>query len=89
MTDISAETAADRERAAQAQQHISDQAVASARELVAQGWDPNEERYDIATYYGDAQALEERLGRKSYSYEREELERQIRGYLADPTTLPT
>jgi hypothetical protein len=61
---------------------IDAQARESAQELIRGGWDASS-TYDLATYYGDLQALEERLGRKADQDERAELERQIRQLLAE------
>ncbi len=60
---------------------IDTQARASAKELLSQGWNPSERGYDIAVYFGDAEALGERLGRKATREEVEDLERMIREYL--------
>jgi hypothetical protein len=65
-------------------QTIDEQARASAKELLSQGWDPTERGYDIAVYWGDAEALQERLGRPMVRDEVEELERMIRDYLINP-----
>lgn len=64
-------------------EQIDEQAKASARELLAQGWDPSGEAYDLGTYRGDLEALEERLGRKATHDERVELESSIRMYLRE------
>ena len=60
---------------------IGAQARESAAELLAQGWDPAGDAYDLGTYVGDLQALEERIGRRATPYERSELERMIRDCL--------
>jgi pullulanase/glycogen debranching enzyme len=60
---------------------IDAQARQSAKELLAQGWSTAEHGYDLGTYHGDLEALEERLGRKADRDERFELERMIRDYL--------
>ncbi len=62
---------------------IDEQAKDSTRELLAQGWDNEEEGYDLSVYYGDLQALEERLGRKATRDEARELESSIRMYLRE------
>lgn len=61
--------------------HVDEQAKASARELLSQGWDTSESTYDLGVYHGDLEALEERLGRKATRDERIELESSIRMYL--------
>lgn len=64
-------------------EQIDEQAKASARDLLAQGWEPSEATYDLGMYHGDLEALEERLGRKATRDERIELESSIRMYLRE------
>ena len=52
-----------------------------AAALIDQGWEGSGAAYDIGTYHGDAEALEERIGRKSTREERVSLEYQIRRIL--------
>jgi hypothetical protein len=59
---------------------IDKQARDSAAEMLGAGWD-GACQYDLGTYIGDLQALEERIGRKATRDERIELERMIREYL--------
>ncbi len=54
---------------------IADRCVAL---LIDQGWEGSGAEYDIGTYAGDAEALEERIGRPSERHERVSLEYQIR-----------
>lgn len=61
------------------------EAKASAHALLANGWDPFGDAYDLGTYIGDLQQLEDVLGRTATRDERTELERMIRDYLV---TLP-
>jgi hypothetical protein len=56
-------------------------ATASATALLWQGWTERGARYDIGTYHGDAEALEERLGRSTTREERVILEIKIREQL--------
>lgn len=68
--------------------HASDMIIAQAKEsadeLIAQGWDITEKcgrHYDLGTYWGDAETLAEKLGRKPTKSERISLENQIREHL--------
>jgi hypothetical protein len=56
-------------------------ATECAKALISEGWEGGGSSYDIGTYHGDAEALEERIGRKSTREERVSLEYQIRRVL--------
>ena len=56
-------------------------ATECATTLIEQGWEGSGSAYDIGTYHGDNEALEERIGRKSTRAERVSLEYQIRRIL--------
>ena len=60
---------------------IKAQALASAHEQIAQGWEPGFV-YDLGAYPGDVEALAARLGREPSKDERLDLERLIRAHLA-------
>ncbi|MBM3359639.1 MAG: hypothetical protein FJY54_18205 [Betaproteobacteria bacterium] len=57
------------------------QATESAQALASQGWEGDGSSYDIGTYYGDAEALAEKLGREPTRDECKSLESQIRAKL--------
>lgn len=63
------------------QQTIETVALGCADELKAQGWDSAAGKYDIGAFHGDAEALDEALGRPSEREERLKLERLIREHL--------
>ena len=60
---------------------IDREAMASAHSLLAHGWEPSGEAYDLGMYIGDLQQLEDVLGRTATRDERIELERMIRDYI--------
>lgn len=60
---------------------IKAQALESAREQLAQGWESGFV-YDLGAYPGDVEALADRLGREPSKDERLKLERIIRAHLA-------
>ena len=52
-----------------------------ADEHMRQGWTGDGSTYDLGAFHGDAEALQERLGRVPSKSERLDLERQIRAVL--------
>ena len=60
---------------------IMEQAMDSAAGLCAQGWVGGGGDYSVAVYYGDREALEERLGRKATDEDIFALEQLIRAHL--------
>lgn len=64
-----------------AEQDIADQATESAKLHREQGWVGGGADYDIGVYYGDREALAERLGYEPAKEQVLELERQIRAKL--------
>lgn len=57
------------------------QATESVNVLVSQGWKGSGNGYDLGTYFSDAEALAEKLGRTPTRDERASLENQIRRQL--------
>ena len=60
---------------------IKIQALESAKCLLENGWIGNGDAYDVGTYYGDSEALGERLRRRPTKAELRELEEEIRKVL--------
>lgn len=67
---------------------IIKQATESAQALISQGWEGGGAKYDIGTYFGDAEALAEKLGREPTRDERVSLEYQIRVQLDAAIEVP-
>lgn len=63
---------------------LATQAAESARLLLAQGWDPAGDVYDIGAMPGDAEAAGDLLGRKLTREEERALELCIRAHLEAP-----